>query len=244
MKRLTISFAVAAALAAGAAFMPAAAYDVVFDPSNFAQNVQQVSQAIAQVSTLKQQLSNMQQQLGAITGNRGMGGLLSGENNSYLPSDWNSAMSALSSTSSGGYGALASNALQIKQAQSVLSNADMSSLSPQMKQYLDQLRNVSASQQALGQQAYSNASQRVALLQSLTNQINSSTDAKAIMDLQARIQSESTQLQNDQSKLQSVAQLTQAQSVATKQMANELRVQTSGSGSFPILDTSLPSGSN
>lgn len=80
------------------------------------------------------------------------------------------------------------------------------------------------------------------LLQTLTNQISSAIDPKAVWDLQARIQSEQLQLQNDQSRLQSVAQLSQAQSVATKQMANELRSQTSGTGNFPSLDTSV--GSN
>ncbi|CAH0445334.1 Type IV secretion system protein virB5 [Ralstonia syzygii subsp. syzygii] len=204
-------------------------------------DVAAIAQAIQQVTYLQQQLSQMKSQLDSMTGDRGMAGLLSGQNRNYLPSDWNSAMNALSN-GGGSYGSLASAAQQIKQAQSVLSSSDLSRLSPQMQQYLDQVRNVSASQQALGQQAYATASQRVNLLQTLTNQISSAPDAKAVWDLQARIQSEQTQLQNDQSRLQSVAQLTQAQSVATKQMANELRSQTSGTGNFPSLDTSV--GSN
>ncbi|MDG5826931.1 hypothetical protein MRX60_12910 (plasmid) [Xylella fastidiosa subsp. pauca] len=126
-------------------------------------------------------------------------------------------MNMLNSGGGGSFGSLASAAQQIKQAQSVLSSSDLSRLSPQMQQYLDQVRNVSASQQALGQQAYATASQRVNLLQTLTNQISSAIDPKAVWDLQARIQSEQLQLQNDQSRLQSVTQLTQAQSVATKQ---------------------------
>lgn len=199
-----------------------------------------IAQAIQQVTYLQQQLTQMKNQLDSMTGDRGMAGLLSGQNRNYLPADWNSAMNVLNS--GGSFGSLASAAQQIKQAQSVLSSSDLSRLSPQMQQYLDQVRNVSASQQALGQQAYATASQRVNLLQTLTNQISSATDPKAVWDLQARIQSEQSQLQNDQSRLQSVAQLTQAQSVATKQMANELRSQTSGTGNFPSLDTSV--GSN
>ncbi|ENG0237322.1 MULTISPECIES: type IV secretion system protein [Burkholderia cepacia complex] len=205
-------------------------------------DVAAIAQAIQQVTYLQQQLTQMQNQLQAMTGDRGMAGLLSGQNRNYLPPDWNSAMSLLNNGSGGSYGALTSAVQQIKQAQSVLTGADLNRLSPQMQQYLDQVRNVSASQQALGQQAYATASQRVSLLQTLTNQISSATDPKAVWDLQARIQSEQTQLQNDQSRLQSVAQLTQAQSVATKQMANELRAQSSGSGNFPTLDTSV--GSN
>lgn len=205
-------------------------------------DVAAIAQAIQQVTYLQQQLSQMKSQLDSMTGDRGMAGLLSGQNRNYLPADWNSAMNVLNNGGGGSFGSLASAAQQIKQAQSVLSSSDLSRLSPQMQQYLDQVRNVSASQQALGQQAYATASQRVNLLQTLTNQISSATDPKAVWDLQARIQSEQSQLQNDQSRLQSVAQLTQAQSVATKQMANELRSQTSGTGNFPSLDTSV--GSN
>ncbi|MDG5826896.1 type IV secretion system protein (plasmid) [Xylella fastidiosa subsp. pauca] len=201
-----------------------------------------IAQAIQQVKYLQQQLTQMKNQLDSMNGDRGMAGLLSGQNRNYLPTDWNSAMNMLNSGGGGSFGSLASAAQQIKQAQSVLSSSDLSRLSPQMQQYLDQVRNVSASQQALGQQAYATASQRVNLLQTLTNQISSAIDPKAVWDLQARIQSEQLQLQNDQSRLQSVTQLTQAQSVATKQMANELRSQTSGTGNFPSLDTSV--GSN
>ncbi|AOD16768.1 type IV secretion system protein [Xanthomonas fragariae] len=197
-----------------------------------------IEKAIQQVSYLQQQLKQMNDQLDAMSGDRGMAGLLSGQNRNYLPADWNSAMNVLNS-GDGSFGSLASAAHQIKQMQSVLSSSDLSRLSPQMQQYLDKVRNVSASQQALGQQAYATASQRVNLLQTLTNHISSATDPKAVWDLQARIQSEQSQLQNDQSRLQSVAQLTQAQSVATKQMANELRAQTSGTGNFPSLDTSV-----
>ncbi|MGX8291515.1 type IV secretion system protein [Xanthomonas oryzae] len=197
-----------------------------------------IEQAIHQVSYLQQQLKQMKDQLDAMTGDRGMSSLLSGQNRNYIPADWNSAMNVLNN-GDGSFGSLASAAQQIKQMQSVLSSSDLSRLSPQMQQYLDKVRNVSASQQALGQQAYATASQRVNLLQTLTNQISSATDPKAVWDLQARIQSEQSQLQNDQSRLQSVAQLTQAQSVATKQMANELRSQTSGTGNFPSLDTSV-----
>ncbi|MGY0343566.1 type IV secretion system protein [Xylella fastidiosa] len=201
-----------------------------------------IAQAMQQVKYLQQQLTQMKNQLDSMNGDRGMAGLLSGQNRNYLPTDWNSAMNVLNSGGGGSFGSLASAAQQIKQAQSVLSSSDLSRLSPQMQQYLDQVRNVSASQQALGQQAYATASQRVNLLQTLTNQISSAIDPKAVWDLQARIQSEQLQLQNDQSRLQSVAQLSQAQSVATKQMANELRSQTSGTGNFPSLDTSV--GSN
>jgi len=191
------------------------------------------------VAAWKQQYQQMDQQISQMSGNRGMGGLLSNENRSYLPPDWNSAMSALNNGGGGSYGQLASNAQQILKSQSVLQGSDISNLSPDMQQYLSTVRNMSASQQALGQAAYQNAAQRVSLLQTLTNQINSSTDPKAIMDLHARIASEQNTLSNDQAQLQSVAQLTAAQQQANAQMQNEMRAQTSGTGNFPNLDTTV-----
>jgi len=202
-------------------------------------DIQSIAQAVQQVAAWKQQYQQMDQQISQMSGNRGMGGLLSNENRSYLPPDWNSAMSALNNGGGGSYGQLASNAQQILKSQSVLQGSDISNLSPDMQQYLSTVRNMSASQQALGQAAYQNAAQRVSLLQTLTNQINSSTDPKAIMDLHARIASEQNTLSNDQAQLQSVAQLTAAQQQANAQMQNEMRAQTSGTGNFPNLDTTV-----
>ncbi|OTP75387.1 type IV secretion system protein [Caballeronia sordidicola] len=202
-------------------------------------DVANLGQAIQQVSAWQQQYSQMQTQITQMTGNRGMGGLLSGQNGSYLPPDWNSAMSALSNGGGTSYGQLASNAKQILNSQAVLQSSDINNLSPDMQQYLSTVRNMSASQQALGQAAYANSAQRVSLLQTLTNQINTSTDPKAIMDLHATIASEQNKLANDQAQLQSVAQLTNAQQQANASMQNEMRAQTAGTGNFPNLDTSV-----
>lgn len=210
----------------------------VVDIGSLSNQVIQINHMLSQLEQMKSQVSLATRQIDSLTGSRGMGGLLSGQNRSYLPSNWNDAMNMLNGSSSG-YSELANAANSIKQAQSVLSQQDLNNLSPEMKSYLDQIRNISASQQAMGQEAYKNASSRIDTLQSLTDQINSATDPKAIMDLQARIQSEQTQLANDQSKLQTVAQMQQAQQIASSQMKNELRAQTSGNGNFPEIDTSL-----
>jgi len=212
----------------------------VLDVANLGQAIQQVAAWQQQYNQMQSQIQQVKSQIDSMTGDRGMGALLSGSR-TYLPSDWNSAMATLNQGGSGGtYGALAAAAQQIKNAQTVLTQQQTGSLSSQMQQYVEQARNLSASQQAMGQTAYNTAAQRVSTLQTLTNAINGQTDPKAIMDLQARIQSEQAGLANDQAQLQTVAQLTTAQGQAQKVMANELRTQTSGSGSFPAIDTSLP----
>ena len=55
-------------------------------------------------------------------------------------------------------------------------------------------------------EVYNKSSERVALLQQLTDKIGASNDQKAILDLQARIQSEQTQLANEAAKLQALSQ--------------------------------------
>ncbi|MGZ9709397.1 type IV secretion system protein [Glaciimonas sp. GNP009] len=216
----------------------AASFNPVFATGLPVLDVANLGQAMQQVAAWQQQYSQMQNQISSMTGDRGMANLLPG-NRTYLPSDWNSAMNTLNQGAGTSYGGLAQAAQQIKNAQSVLSQQQTSTMTPQMQQYVEKIRNLSASQQAMGQAAYTTAAQRVNTLQTLTNSLNGQTDPKAVMDLQARIQSEQAGLANDQAQLQSVAQLTAAQGQAQKVMANELRAQTSGSGNFPRTDTSV-----
>lgn len=231
-----LTAAVAVCLAAHA---PAHAITAVIDAAVLTQAIQQVQAWAQQYQQMQAQISQLRQTQASMTGDRGMAGLLGNQNRSYLPSNWNAAMTTLNQGGTS-YGQLAAAAQQIKQAQSVLSQQETSRMTPQMQQYLDQTRNLAASQQAIGQSAYNTAAQRVNTLQALTNALNGATDPKAVLDLQARIASEQAALQNDGIQLQAVAQLTAAQGAAQQSMANEMRSQLSGSGNFPALDTRLP----
>ena len=211
----------------------------VIDTAVLTQSIHQVAAWAQQYQQMQAQILQLRQTQASMTGDRGMAGLLGNQNRGYLPPNWNAAMTTLNSGGTS-YSQLASVAQQIKQSQAVLSQQEISSLSPQMQQYLEQTRNLAASQQAIGQSAYNTAAQRVNTLQTLTNALNGQTDPKAVMDLQARIASEQAALANDQAQLQSVAQLTAAQSAAQQSMTNELRAQSSGSGNFPRLNTSPP----
>lgn len=234
-KSAVIAFSLCAALQS-----PAQAAVAVIDVAVLRQSIQQVQAWSQQYQQMQNQLSQLQQAHAAMTGDRGMAGLLGNQNRTYLPTNWNAAMNSLNAGGTS-YGELANIARQIKQAQSVLSEQETGRLSPQMQQYLEQTRNLSASQQAVGQSAYNTAAQRVTTLQALTNAINGQTDPKAIMDLQARIASEQAALQNDQAQLQSVVALQSSQAAAQQGMANELRAQTAGSGNFPRVRPAISS---
>lgn len=237
MKKIAkMAAAVTLALAAHA---PALAITTVIDPAVLGQAIQQVAAWGQQYQQMQAQISQLQQARAAMSGDRGMAGLLGNQSRGYLPPNWNEAMNVLNQ---GGttYGQVAGIARQLKEAQSVLSEQETGRLTPQMRQYLEQTRNLAASQQAMGQAAYNTAAQRVQTLQALTNALNNQVDPKAVMDLQARIASEQAALANDQAQLQAVAQLTAAQSVAQQGIANEIRAQTAGSGNFPRVQPRLP----
>jgi len=70
-------------------------------------------------------------------------------------------------------------------------------------------------------QALSNSSARFAALQSLIAAIPIARDQKGILDLQARINAELGMLQNEQTKVQVLAQATEAMSAVNAQREHE-----------------------
>jgi type IV secretion system protein VirB5 len=73
-----------------------------------------------------------------------------------------------------------------------------------------------------------NASARFNYLQSLTDQINTTTDPKSIAELNARIEAEQIMVTNEQTKLQQTVSLMQSRDAVTQQQQNELAIQQTG----------------
>lgn len=228
MKRLVRATLAGAVLACGAAaHLPASAVMPVLDVKNLVQATQQVRAWSQQYSQMITTINQGRESLRSMSGDRGMSNLMAG-GRSYLPPDWTAAMTTMTAA-----------ATQIRDSQAILTGSQTASLGPQMSAFLRSSRDVSASQQAVGQQAYAQAAERVIRLQGLTTALAGQTDPKAVMDLQARIASEQAGLANDGNQIASIAQLTQAQSAALENQRNELRVN-SGDGSFPRVSTALP----
>ena len=112
---------------------------------------------------------------------------------------------------------------------SVLSSASLASLTPAQRQLVTDQRNSAALLQALSQTAYSSTSSRFQQLQGLVQAIGGATDAKAISDLQGRIQAEQTMLSNDQTKLSALYQAAQADHLAQEQRMREMSIAQLGS---------------
>jgi type IV secretion system protein VirB5 len=103
----------------------------------------------------------------------------------------------------------------------VLTSGQVGALSPAQQRIVNQGRQAAAVLQMVTQQAQANTSQRFGALQQLVNAIGTAGDTKAIQDLQARIQAEQTMLTVEQTKLQSLYQMAQAQELQRGQTVRE-----------------------
>jgi type IV secretion system protein VirB5 len=197
---------------------PANAQWAVVDVGAIAQLMQEVKQMEQAVQTAQNQLNQAQQTYQSTTGGRGMELLLSGTVRNYLPSSW-----AQMST------ALAGPIQATVNANAVLTTQQWAALSPAEQQQMTAARGNAALLQVAAQQAYATTSNRFASVQQLIGAIPTATDQKGILDLQARIAAEQGMLQNDQTKLQVLFQLVQAQELARRQRTHEQAIADVGS---------------
>lgn len=192
---------------------------------------QQISAMQKQYDQLRQSKDQLALTYGAMTGTRGMEQLLptSDLTRNYLPPSYGELMNTLNG-SSASYAGLSSHVQSIMKANSVLSGGQIDALSPEMRRIVEQGRQSAAMLNGMTQNAYQNTSQRFSALQQLINRIATARDPKAIQDLQARIQAEQTMLTNEQTKLQSLYQMAQAEEAAQRQHTREQVI--SGHGGF------------
>jgi type IV secretion system protein VirB5 len=202
------------------AAMPAArAQWAVIDVGAIAQLIQEVETLRQQLTTAQAQLSQAQAALATTTGNRGMQLLLGGTNRNYLPTS--AAQLTAASQGTGAYPGLASGVQASMSSNAVISPLQLAALPPPAQQQVIADRQTIALRQAVAAQALSNSSARFAALQSLIAAISTAKDQKAILDLQARINAELGMLQNEQTKLQVLAQATEAMSAVNAQREHE-----------------------
>ncbi len=217
MIRVRVIVAAAGILLAGVMVTSASAQIPVTDVGAIADLVSQLQTLEHQVATAEKQLEQAQQEYQAKTGGRGMEQLLSGTPRNYLPATWPDVRSSFAA----GIGAAVSN-------NAVLSNAQVSALSPGNQLGLAADRRSAALQQLLAQQALATTSARFAALQKLIDAIPTAVDQKGVLDLQARIGSEQVMLLNEQSKLQLLNTAAQADDLVNRQRSRELQIAAQG----------------
>ena len=219
-------FAACLLLAAGAPAIRA--QWAVIDVGAIAQLVEQVAAMYQQLETARNTLRQAEQQYRAMTGGRGMNRLLSGTDRNYLPANW-AQLEAAVERADGAYRALGTRLQAIVNDNALLSEERVASLSPMEREQLQAARRTAAMFQATSRQALETTSGRFQALQQLVDAIPAAQDQKAILDLQARIAAEQAMLANEQTKLNVLHQIAQAEELARRQRLREQALADIGS---------------
>jgi len=225
--KFTMSLVLVGLLALGGV-RPAQAQFAVIDVASLTQLIQEYQTLQQELATARSQLSQAQSAYAAITGSRGMQYLLSGTNWNYLPTSF-AQLSQVLGGSSSAYGALAANISSLVTSNAILTPAQVAALSAIEQTHLTAARQNPALLQATASTALSNSSNRFASLQQLITALGSAADEKASLDLTARITAEQAMLQNDQTKLEGLYQVAQAQEWSRLQQARERAIADQGS---------------
>lgn len=221
--------ALTAASLVGIGISPAPA-QIVFDPSVFARQLDQLTELKNQVTTMTSQLKVAENQLtqakqlydsfNKLTNVNEVASLLnSSQFRKYLPSEFSQIESLTKGTGSGTFAS---------SVESYLGQNRLYTSNPGNSFYaseLDRIARQTGAKQSLGQAVYDTASKRIDELEKLRQQISASKDVKDTMDLSARLQAEQALLQNDVLRMQGLAMIQRAQSDMDGQRAGERRRQ-------------------
>jgi type IV secretion system protein VirB5 len=207
---------------------PANATMPVIDVAAITQLLQQIMAWDEQLQGMRAQLGQLRETTSALTGARGMEQLLrqTPAARNYLPTDW----TGLASIAGGAAvdPALARAARAQRDANAVLPAEALARLPPPLQSLLRGERDAVAASQAVSRAAYTHSSDRFAPLTTLIDQIRAAPDAKAIADLQSRIEAEQAMLTNESIKLVALAQVTDAERSARELARREVVLQSHG----------------
>ena len=193
-------------------------------------HAEDIAKYSAQLEQMKLQVQQLQQTYSSLNGSTGIGRLFQNPNlQAALPSDW---QGVYSSVSNGGYSGISGSVRSIIAAEKVAG----STLSAQTA-IVNRETQTAATNKAMGQAAYTAATQRLNNLEGLTRQIDASSSPKQVMDLQARIATEQAAIQNEQTKLQLMSMLQRNESTLIDQQKDQVsaRVFNPGNQGVPRL---------
>lgn len=201
---------------------------VAVSSASYAQGIpvfdaQNVAQAIATVLQLEQEVHQEIQIYQSTVGTRGFGGLLTNPvvANS-LPSNWQGIYTAVQN---GGYAGLTGTAQALRSASEIYNCEDQAGIDQQVCQ---RALNKPFQDKAFGQQAYQTELQELNQIQSLMQQIDVTQDPKGIAELQARVQTETTAVGDEMTKLQLFRMLADTEDRLVAEQQNELVLSRAG----------------
>lgn len=169
----------------------------VIDVANLTQTIQQVTHDITAINNQIQQIAQLQAQLNSLNGQRLLG-LVANDPllQNYVPAN---AFESINAIAEAGYGALGPTGKALRDATMVYNCLDRTgSARTDCQAALAQ----PYQQKGLLQDAMAAASGRLAQITSLMRQINATTDAKGVQEIQARIGAENALLAHEVSQVQ------------------------------------------
>lgn len=162
-----------------------------------------------QLKSMDKQLDQMKEVYGTLQGMRNLGSLMNNDLlTQYLPQDYVGAVQSLKS-GSGSFTGISGSLGDIVRANQLRSCAELNTDS-QMRATCTRQWQQLALQKQIGDMGYRKASENIRNLQRFVGSINSSTDQKAISEVQARIQVETVRMQNEQIKLSTIQAMEEA----------------------------------
>lgn len=194
--------------------LPAGA-EIVFDPSVFARQFEQLTELKKQVDTLTSQLKVAQDQLNQakqlydsfnkLTNANDIGALLNTPQfRKVLPQQFSDIEKLVAGQGSGNFAGAINQYLS--QNRAYASNNGNSYYQSE----LNRIARQTGAKHSMGQAVYDAASQRIDALEQLRTRISSASDVKDVLDLSARLQAEQALLQNDVLRMQGLAMIQQA----------------------------------
>ena len=193
----------------------------VIDVAAMVQAVQEVMQSIQQITNQIRQIEQLQSQVEAITGARNLGAILNNPAlQNYIPAD---ATNVLGNVQSGGYAGLTGTARTLRDAQMTYNclnlagdDSDPVSVVALAMPY---------QQKAFMQDAMDASRARIAQIQSLMQQVSATPDAKAVGEIQARIEAENAMLQHQMTQINLARGMAEADVRIAESRAREAQMQ-------------------
>ena len=223
-KRLLAAVGLTASIGSANAGIP------VIDVANLAQSIEQVvawgqqnAQMVEQITQLRNQYAQLTNTYNSMTGNRGLGTLLNGAVDQaarrYVPGD----ATQLGQLSSGvaGFGSLQATINRYKSSVTSLPTTWFPAGSPAANTLASRVNSL-ATQQALGEAAYTSNAQRTADLEDMISTIGTADDPKAIAEINARIAAQQALIANESTRIQALTYMQQLEKQQNEQRAREV----------------------
>ena len=200
LRRTLMATAIATSLVAGTMIAaPAQAQfgGIVYDPSNYAQNVLTAARTLQQINNQIQQIRQLQTQIESINGMRNLGDVFNKPLlKNYIPAEAYTYLNAINTT---GYDGLNATAKVLRDVGMLYNCMDRSG---DARTECQAILAQPYQQKGLLQDAMKSAAQRLEQIQSLMTQINATEDQKSVLEIQARIGAENALLAHETSQIQ------------------------------------------